>query len=148
MDSLPASHLALEYVEDLSTFVGQTMDVRVITVEKEKKKLVLSARDVLREREAEKLNQKIAMLSPGTVLEGKVESLMPYGAFVNLGNGISGLVHISQISRDRFLKHPLRSGVCGGYCEGGCAGGRREEKTHFPVHETGGVIAAILFRMR
>ena len=77
---IPASHLALEYVEDLSTFVGQTMDVRVITVEKEKKKLVLSARDVLREREAEKLNQKIAMLSPGTVLEGKVESLMPYGA--------------------------------------------------------------------
>ena len=102
---IPASHLALEYVEDLSTFVGQTMDVRVITVEKEKKKLVLSARDVLREREAEKLNQKIAMLSPGTVLEGKVESLMPYGAFVDLGGGLSGLVHISQISQKR-IKNP------------------------------------------
>ncbi len=102
---IPASHLALEYVEDLSTFVGQTMDVRVITVEKEKKKLVLSARDVLKEREAEKLNQKIAMLSPGTVLEGKVESLMPYGAFVDLGGGLSGLVHISQISQKR-IKNP------------------------------------------
>ncbi len=102
---IPASHLALEYVEDLSTFVGQTMDVRVITVEKEKKKLVLSARDVLKEREAEKLNRKIAMLAPGTVLEGKVESLMPYGAFVDLGGGLSGLVHISQISQKR-IKNP------------------------------------------
>ena len=55
--------------------------------------------------EAEKLNQKIAMLSPGTVLEGKVESLMPYGAFVDLGGGLSGLVHISQISQKR-IKNP------------------------------------------
>ena len=102
---IPASHLALEYVEDLSSFVGQAMDVRVITVEKDKKKLVLSARDVLKEREAEKLNQKIAMLAPGTVLEGKVESLMPYGAFVDLGGGLSGLVHISQISQKR-IKNP------------------------------------------
>lgn len=102
---IPASHLSLEYVEDLNTFVGQTLDVRVITVDKEKKKLVLSARDVLKEREAEKMNQKIAMLAPGTVLEGKVESLMPYGVFVDLGGGLSGLVHISQISQKR-LKHP------------------------------------------
>ena len=99
---IPASHLALSYVEDLSTFVGQTLDVRVITVEKEKKKLVLSARDVLKEREAEKMNQKIAMMAPGTVLEGKVESVMPYGAFVDLGEGLSGLVHVSQISQKRI----------------------------------------------
>mgnify|MGYP001024548186 CR=1 FL=1 len=99
---IPASHLALNYVEDLSSFVGKTMEVRVITVEKDKKKLVLSARDVLREKETERMNQKIAMLAPGTVLEGKVESLMPYGAFVDLGGGLSGLVHISQISQKRI----------------------------------------------
>lgn len=102
---IPASHLALSYVEDLNTFVGQTLDVRVITVEKAKKKLVLSARDVLKEREAERMNQKISMLAPGTVLEGKVESLMPYGAFVDLGGGLSGLVHVSQISQKR-IKNP------------------------------------------
>ena len=102
---IPASQLSLEYVEDLSTFVGQTLDVRVITVEKDKKKLVLSAKDVLKEREEEKLNQKIAMLAPGSVLEGKVESLMPYGALVDLGGGLSGLVHISQISQKR-IKNP------------------------------------------
>ena len=102
---IPASHLALSYVEDLSTFVGQTLDVRVITVEKAKKKLVLSARDVLKEREAEKMNRKIAMMAPGTVLEGRVESVMPYGAFVDLGGGLSGLVHVSQISQKR-IKNP------------------------------------------
>lgn len=99
---IPASQLSLAYVEDLSTFVGKTLDVRVITVEKSRKKLVLSAKDVLKEREAEQIRQKIAMMAPGTVLEGKVESLMPYGVFVDLGEGLSGLVHISQISNKRI----------------------------------------------
>ena len=99
---IPASHLSLEYVEDLEGFVGKTMEVRVITVEKGKKKLVLSARDVLKEKAAEEMNHKIAMMAPGTVLEGKVESLMPYGVFVDLGGGLSGLVHISQMSQKRI----------------------------------------------
>ena len=42
------------------------------------------------------------MLVPGSVVEGTVESIMPYGAFINIGNGISGLVHISQISQKRI----------------------------------------------
>lgn len=101
---IPASQLSLSYVEDLSTFVGQTLDVRVITVDREKKRLVLSAKEVLRERETERLNHKISMMVPGTILEGRVESLMPYGAFVDLGDGLSGLVHISQISQKRIQK--------------------------------------------
>lgn len=44
------------------------------------------------------------MIVPGTVLEGTVETLMPYGAFINLGNGLSGLVHISQICERRIKK--------------------------------------------
>lgn len=44
------------------------------------------------------------MIAPGSVLEGKVETLMPYGAFVNLGDGLSGLVHISQICEKRINK--------------------------------------------
>lgn len=101
---IPASQLALSYVEDLNTFVGKTMEVRVITVDKSRKKLVLSAKDLLKEREAEDQNRRISMLAPGTVLEGRVESLMPYGAFVDLGEGLSGLVHISQISQKRINK--------------------------------------------
>lgn len=99
---IPASHLALSYVEDLNTFTGKELEVHVITVEKEKKKLVLSAREVLKDKEAEKLNHKIAMVVPGSVMEGKVESIMPYGAFVDLGDGLSGLVHVSQISQKRI----------------------------------------------
>ncbi len=101
---IPASQLALSYVEDLNTFMGKTLDVYVITVDQEKKRLVFSAKDLLKEKEAERLNHKISMIVPGSVLEGRVESLMPYGAFVDLGDGLSGLVHISQISQKRLNK--------------------------------------------
>lgn len=101
---IPASHLALSYVEDLNTYQGKELTVRVITVDKEKKKLVLSAREILREQEKEEHDHKIAMLVPGTVMEGTVESLQPYGAFVDLKDGLSGLVHISQISQKRIKK--------------------------------------------
>ena len=101
---IPASHLALSYVEDLNTYQGKELTVRVITVDKEKKKLVLSAKEILREQEKEAHDHKIAMLVPGTVMEGTVESLQPYGAFVDLKDGLSGLVHISQISQKRIKK--------------------------------------------
>ena len=57
-----------------------------------------------KEKEQEEHNHKIAMLVPGSILEGTVENLMPYGAFIDLGDGISGLVHISQISQKRIGK--------------------------------------------
>ena len=101
---IPASHLALSYVEDLNTYQGKELTVRVITVDKEKKKLVLSAKEILREQEKEAHDHKIAMLVPGTVMEGTVESLQPYGAFVDLKDGLSGLGHISQISQKRIKK--------------------------------------------
>lgn len=101
---IPASQLSLDYVEDLDSFLGKTLNVRVITVDKERQKLVLSAKDILKEKEAERLNHKISMIVPGSILEGRVESLMPYGAFVDLGDGLSGLVHISQISQKRLKK--------------------------------------------
>ncbi|MDO4632680.1 MAG: S1 RNA-binding domain-containing protein [Eubacteriales bacterium] len=102
---IPASKLSLEYVEDLEEWLGREIDVRVITVDEEDQKLVLSAREILREREAEERKTRVSNVTVGLVTEGTVESLQPYGAFVNLGNGLSGLVHISQISEKR-IKHP------------------------------------------
>lgn len=99
---IPASQIAADYVEDTNAWVGRDIEVRVITVDKEKEKLVLSGKVVARERQAEERNRRISMLVPGSVVEGTVESIMPYGAFVSLGNGISGLVHISQISQKRL----------------------------------------------
>ena len=101
---IPASQLALTYVENLEEWLGRTLDVKVITVDEGKKRLVLSAKEVAKEREEEALQHKISMLVPGTIMEGTVESLMPYGAFVSLPDGLSGLVHISQISSRRIRK--------------------------------------------
>lgn len=101
---IPASQLALEYVEDLDSFMGKTLELYVITVDKEKQRLVLSAKELLKEKEADRINHKISMIVPGSILEGRVESLMPYGAFIDLGDGLSGLVHISQICMRRIRK--------------------------------------------
>jgi len=101
---IPASQLALDYVEDVEPWLGKTVKVRVITVDKEKEKLVLSAKAVLKDEKAQEHAGKVAMIIPGTVLEGTVESLTAYGAFVNLGDGLSGLVHISQICQKRIRK--------------------------------------------
>lgn len=101
---IPASRLALEFVEDTEVFLNKPIQVRVIEVDKAKKRLVLSAREILRERaEVEKRN-KISNIQVGFVTEGTIESLQPYGAFVELGNGVSGLVHISQICEKRIRK--------------------------------------------
>ncbi len=101
---IPASQLSLDYVEDCNPWLGKDVEVRVITVDQSQKKLVLSAKVIAREKAEEEHNHKISMLVPGTVVEGTVESLMPYGAFVNIGNGLSGLVHISQICTRRIKK--------------------------------------------
>lgn len=99
---IPASQLSADYVENTDAWIGKTIEVQVITVDKEKNKLVLSGRKVARKKEEEERNHKIAMMVPGAVTEGVVESIMPYGAFIALGDGISGLVHISQISQKRI----------------------------------------------
>lgn len=99
---IPASKLAAGYVEDLSTFVGKEIEVQVITADQENKKLVLSAKDVALEKAREEKKSRIANLPIGTVVTGKVEKIMQFGVFVDIGDGLSGLVHISQMSTKRI----------------------------------------------
>lgn len=102
---IPASKLDIHYVENTEEYLGREVDALIIDVNEEGKKLVLSVKDVLRQKALEERKDKINRISVGAVVEGTVEQLKDYGAFVDIGDGISGLLHISQIS-DRRLKHP------------------------------------------
>lgn len=104
---IPASKLSLGYVEedDLPNWLNKTIEVRVITADEAEKRLVMSAKDILREAAEAERAKKISNVEVGLVTEGTVETIKPYGAFIDLGNGLSGLVHISQISQQR-IKHP------------------------------------------
>lgn len=98
---VPASKLSLSYIEDLETYLLKDIEVQVIDVDQANNRLVLSAREILKEKERKAREEQIANLKIGTVMQGTVETLQNYGAFVKLENGLSGLVHVSQISQKR-----------------------------------------------
>ena len=102
---IPASLLSTKYVEDLNVWLQKDVEAKIITVEPEEQRLVLSAKAVEQEKARKERENKINELKVGTVVEGTVENIMPYGAFVDIGDGISGLVHISQLSQKR-VKSP------------------------------------------
>ena len=102
---IPASKLALTYVEDPSDYLHRIVDVQVADVDEEGSRLVLSAKELLQAKAIEEKNKRIARLTVGNIVEGTVETIKDYGAFVDIGDGISGLLHISQISNQK-VKHP------------------------------------------
>lgn len=99
---IPASQLSLNYVENLESWVNKEISVIVITADEDNKKLVLSGKEVERDKALEDRNSKISRLQIGLITKGVVEKIVPYGAFVNIGDGLSGLVHISQICGKRI----------------------------------------------
>ncbi len=97
---LPASHAALERVEDLTALVGRAFEVEVLEVDRAKRRLVVSRRAVLaRERDAQRA-AAMGTLGPGLVLEGRITRVEPFGAFVDLG-GVEGLLHVSELAWTR-----------------------------------------------
>lgn len=99
---IPASKLDTKYVKDTNDYLGKKVDAIIITVDAENKRLVLSVRDVLFQRQREVRNAKIASYEVGSVLSGTVEKIESYGAFVKLEEGVSGLVHVSQICEKKI----------------------------------------------
>ncbi|EOS41059.1 hypothetical protein C808_00225 [Lachnospiraceae bacterium M18-1] len=98
---IPASKLSLSYVENLEDYLLKEIEVHVIDADQANNRLVLSARDILRAKEKKARQDQIASVKVGTVMEGVVETLQNYGAFIKLENNLSGLVHVSQISQKR-----------------------------------------------
>lgn len=99
---IPASQLSLKYVEDLKDFVGKTLTVRVVELDKDKKKVILSRKEVEKAEAEVKKEEVWASLKKGEKREGVVTRLAKFGAFVDLG-GIDGLIHISDLSWKRVL---------------------------------------------
>lgn len=102
---IPASQIGLHFVEDLSQFKGQELTVNVIEVDKEKNRIILSRRIVLERERREKEEEMFSKLTVNQSIKGKVTRLADFGAFVDIGGGIEGLIHISDLSWER-VKSP------------------------------------------
>jgi len=101
---IPASQLSLRYVEKIEEFVGQTMTLKIIEIDKAKKRVVASRKAVLMVEETEKKKKVWENLEVGSVVKGTVRRLADFGAFVDIG-GVDGLVHVTDLSWGR-VKHP------------------------------------------
>ena len=97
---MPAGQVDVKFHQDLSVFLNQKMQVRVLKVDREDHNILLSRRAIIEEEEAKKAEQTWGELSVGQVREGIVRSVQPYGAFVDLG-GVDGLLHVSAMSHQR-----------------------------------------------
>lgn len=103
---IPASQLSLSYVENLEEYLLKDIEVQVIEADQTENRLILSARNLLKEKARKEKEALVNSVAIGSVMTGTVETIQNYGAFVKLENGLSGLVHVSQVS-DKHIKTPL-----------------------------------------
>ena len=101
---VPASQLSQRYVEKIGDFVGKAMKLKIIEVDKQKKRVVASRKAVVAEEAAAKKKEAWDKLEEGIVIHGIVRRLTDFGAFVDIG-GVDGLIHITDLSWGR-VKHP------------------------------------------
>lgn len=101
---VPASQLSQRYVEKIADFVGKEMKLKIIEVDKQKKRIVASRKAVMAEEAAAKKKEAWEKLEEGIVIHGIVRRLTDFGAFVDVG-GVDGLIHITDLSWGR-IKHP------------------------------------------
>ncbi|MDE0194843.1 MAG: 30S ribosomal protein S1 [bacterium] len=101
---LPASLVDLRRVRDLQPFVGSKVEAKIIELDKNRNNVVLSRRAWLEETQKEQREEFLENLKPGEVRRGVVSSVVPFGAFIDLG-GMDGLVHVSELSW-RHVDHP------------------------------------------
>ena len=101
---LPASLVDIRRVQNLDEFMGQTLECKVIELNRSRNNVVLSRRAVLEEERKEVREQILDRLQPGMVVEGKISNIVDFGAFVDL-DGIDGLIHISELSWSH-VNHP------------------------------------------
>jgi 4-hydroxy-3-methylbut-2-enyl diphosphate reductase len=101
---LPASHVRTRNVHALDRYVGQSVRVKIIEVDRARKRVVVSQKEALEAERRERREQTLASLEEGKVYKGVVRRTVDYGAFVDLG-GVDGLLHITEMSWTR-INHP------------------------------------------
>ncbi len=101
---VPATHVGSGKLRNIEKYVGQPLQLKVLEIDRERKKVVLSNRQAEEERRASAKENIFTAVKPGDALEGTVRRLTDYGAFVDLG-GVDGLLHISEMSWAR-INHP------------------------------------------
>ncbi|RDU36332.1 30S ribosomal protein S1 [Neobacillus piezotolerans] len=100
---VPASLVEAYFVEDFSDYKGKELSFKIVELDKEKNRLILSHRAVVEEEKGKKKQDLLESIQPGQVIEGTVQRITDFGAFVDIG-GIDGLVHISQLSHEHVEK--------------------------------------------
>ncbi|MCM3440819.1 30S ribosomal protein S1 [Metabacillus halosaccharovorans] len=100
---IPASLVEAHFVEDFSEYMGKTLSLIVVELDKEKNRVILSHRAVIEKEQSEKKSELLDSIKVGSTIEGTVQRLTDFGAFVDIG-GIDGLVHISQLSHQHIDK--------------------------------------------
>ncbi|HHU70162.1 MAG TPA: bifunctional 4-hydroxy-3-methylbut-2-enyl diphosphate reductase/30S ribosomal protein S1 [Thermoanaerobacterales bacterium] len=101
---IPASHVDLQYVPELSVFIGENFKLKIIEVDRRKNRIILSRKLLLEEEYQKKRDKTWENIEEGQIIKGKVQRLTDFGAFVDIG-GVDGLVHISELSWGR-INHP------------------------------------------
>lgn len=101
---LPASLVELRRVRDLQPYMGQTIEAKIIELDRNRNNVVLSRRAFLEENQKETRDDFLNNLKPGEIREGKISSVVAFGAFVDLG-GMDGLIHVSELSW-KHVEHP------------------------------------------
>ncbi|MDG2199610.1 MAG: S1 RNA-binding domain-containing protein [Phycisphaerales bacterium] len=97
---MPAGHVALHHVPDLTIYVGQKMPCQVMELDRARNRMVLSRRDMLEAERAEARASLLETLEPGQVLDAVITRVQPFGAFADIG-GMDGLIHVSEMSWQR-----------------------------------------------
>ncbi|WNF21527.1 30S ribosomal protein S1 [Mesobacillus jeotgali] len=100
---VPASLVESYFVEDFSDYKGKTLSFKIVELDQEKNRLILSHRAVVEEEQGKKKQDLLAAIQSGQVIEGTVQRITDFGAFVDIG-GVDGLVHISQLSHEHVEK--------------------------------------------
>jgi small subunit ribosomal protein S1 len=100
----PISQVDINFVENPSDFVGQNLNFLITTFEQNGKNIVVSRRALLAREQEESRQAFYATLKVDSVLDGRVTRIMPYGIFVQLADGVEGMVHVSELSWSKVAK--------------------------------------------